>query len=95
MAALSGMFSFSQLAPNDSFHHSHQLNGWFVPPNKELFRTFRKKISEFYISRKDSRIRAAVFLYNENHSLSERFKKAYGDKEKSLLKLLSGLPAAQ
>ena len=33
-------------------------------------------------------------LYNENHSLSERFKKAYGDKEKSLLKLLSGLPTA-
>ena len=35
------------------------------------------------------------FLYNENHSLSEWFKKAYGDKEKSLLKLLSGLPTAQ
>ena len=36
-----------------------------------------------------------VYLYNENHSLSEWFKKAYGDEEKSLLKLLSGLPTAQ
>ena len=35
------------------------------------------------------------FLYNENHSLSEWFKKAYGDEEKSLLKLFSGLPTAQ
>ena len=35
------------------------------------------------------------YLYNENHSLSEWFKKAYGDEEKSLLKLLSGLPTAQ
>jgi len=34
-------------------------------------------------------------LYKENHWLGQWFKKAYGDEQKALLELRSGLPTAR